>query len=406
MAHALSRLEASERGFHTPTLSATGSRLRQQTQAPRHFWSPACRMGKAATVAQGRSSGEVPPKAPQLGPTTGHRHRTSSPAFKLLQRTLNRVESVAVNCETRLKVENGTGFHCYPREAQLCCRATAGRQSLPGWAPATQSGSEAAYRCNPGTASRAAGREDTSPRAPASPPAPRRACAGPSPPHPAGFSASAPERLEKEAGGPPELRRLRFGRRRGAAEASPRLCGQPGSGKVFPSSQQRRPRSPPRGEQPAARAPAPPPPPPAARSGRRDCSLSGSGPGARGEAAADAGGSEGGSRPAQTAPQRRGGSPRLTAPSARGSGLRGARAPPRNGAFTSPCAPPAPAGPERPQVGVCTGPKAPAPPRAPRSPRALPRPPPPAAPSAGGRGAGGHAPHEYERTHAPAPRAG
>lgn len=236
----------------------------------------------------------------------------------------------------------------------MCCWATAGRQCLPGWARATQSGSEAAYRCNPGTASRAAGRVGASPRAPASPPAARRACAGSSPPYPADLPASASARLEKEAGGPPGLRRLGFGRQRGAAEASPRLCGQPGSRKVFPSSQQRRPRSPPRGEQPAARAPAPPPP--AARSGRRARSLSGSGPGAWGEAAADAGGSEGGSRPAPTAPQRRGAytptcSPRLTAQSARGGGLRGARAPPSNRAFTSPRAPPAPARPERPQVG-------------------------------------------------------
>ena len=46
-------LEASERGFHTPKLSATGSRLHQQTQAPRYFWTPVCRMGKAAPVAQG-----------------------------------------------------------------------------------------------------------------------------------------------------------------------------------------------------------------------------------------------------------------------------------------------------------------------------------------------------------------
>ncbi|XDA82058.1 hypothetical protein R6Z07F_011979 [Ovis aries] len=211
----------------------------------------------------------------------------------------------------------------------------------------------AAIRCNPGTASRAAGRVGASPRAPASPPAARRACAGSSPPYPADLPASASARLEKEAGGPPGLRRLGFGRQRGAAEASPRLCGQPGSRKVFPSSQQRRPRSPPRGEQPAARAPAPPPP--AARSGRRARSLSGSGPGAWGEAAADAGGSEGGSRPAPTAPQRRGAytptcSPRLTAQSARGGGLRGARAPPSNRAFTSPRAPPAPARPERPQL--------------------------------------------------------
>lgn len=81
--------------------------------------------------------------------------------------------------------------------------------------------------------------------------------------------ASAPARFGKEAGSPPRLRRLGFGREWGAAEASPRICGKPGSRKVFQSSQQRLPRSPPRGEQTAASAPASPPPlPPAERSGR------------------------------------------------------------------------------------------------------------------------------------------
>lgn len=51
------------------------------------------------------------------------------------------------------------------------------------------------------------------------------------------------------------------------------MCRKPGSGKVFQSSQQRLPRSPPPGEQTAASTPASPPPPlpllpPAARSGR------------------------------------------------------------------------------------------------------------------------------------------
>ena len=58
MEHALSHLEASEWGFHTPTLPATSSRLRQQTEVPRYFWIPACRMGKAAPIAQGWSSEE------------------------------------------------------------------------------------------------------------------------------------------------------------------------------------------------------------------------------------------------------------------------------------------------------------------------------------------------------------
>lgn len=60
----------------------------------------------------------------------------------------------------------------------------------------------------------------------------------------------------------------------GRGQGFPSICGKPGSGKVFQSSQQRLPRSPPPGEQTAARAPASPPPPPlpllspAARSGR------------------------------------------------------------------------------------------------------------------------------------------
>ncbi|KAK1337265.1 hypothetical protein QTO34_001890 [Cnephaeus nilssonii] len=84
--------------------------------------------------------------------------------------------------------------------------------------------------------------------------------------------AAAQARFGKETESPPRLRRLGFGRRWGAADAFPRNCGEPGSGKVFQSSQQRLPGSPPLGEQTAASAPASPPPlpllPPAARSGR------------------------------------------------------------------------------------------------------------------------------------------
>lgn len=91
--------------------------------------------------------------------------------------------------------------------------------------------------------------------------------------------ASALARFVREAASPPGLRRLGSGRGWGATEASPRICGKPGSGKVFQSSQQRLPRSPPPGEQTAASTPASPPPPPplplllpAARSGRLACS--------------------------------------------------------------------------------------------------------------------------------------
>lgn len=226
-------------------------------------------------------------------------------------------------------------------------------------------------------------------------------------PYPADLPASARARLEKEAGGPPGLRRLGFGRQRGAAEASPRLCGQPGSGKVFPSSQQRRPRSPPRGEQPAARAPAPPPP--AARSGRRARSLArsrgaGPAPGAKPQLTQAA-------RKAEATPLRPLRSAAAPTPRrAAGGSLPGAPegavcAGPARTQAIEPSRPPAlhplPPGPTAGSQGVCTGPEAPAPPRGPRSPRALPR-----SPQRRGRGAGGHAPHEYERAHAPAPRAG
>ncbi|KAB1254129.1 LINE-1 retrotransposable element ORF2 protein [Camelus dromedarius] len=171
--------------------------------------------------------------------------------------TLVMTESVAVNCEARFKVENSFGFHRHPREAKFCCRATTVRQSLPGSSLATQSCSEAAYRCSSGTASWAAERGGCEPepvrisdcpsqslgRTPACPP-PSARC----------FPCSVPARFGKEAGSPPRLRRFGFERGWGAAEASPRICGQPGSGKVFQISQQRLPRSPPPGEQTAASA--------------------------------------------------------------------------------------------------------------------------------------------------------
>lgn len=64
----------------------------------------------------------------------------------------------------------------------------------------------------------------------------------------------------KEAGSPPRLHGLGFGKGWRAAEAFPRICGKSGSGKVLQSSQQRLPRSPLRGEQTAASAPVSPPP--------------------------------------------------------------------------------------------------------------------------------------------------
>lgn len=93
------------------------------------------------------------------------------------------------------------------------------------------------------------------------------------PPSPPIFPRLCPMRFGKEAGSPPRLRRRGFGRGWGTAEASPRICGKPGSGKVFQSSQQRLPRSPPPGEQTTASTPASPQPPlpllpPAARSER------------------------------------------------------------------------------------------------------------------------------------------
>lgn len=250
-------------------------------------------------------SKEIPSNT-AVGPPRGLGGGVGQPAgFPL---TLVMTESVAVNCEARLKVENSISFHCHPREAKFCCQALAVRQSLPS-SLATQSCSEAAYRCNSGTAAWAAGPGGCEPQpisisAWAGPPRARCPLAS------SGFPSSAPARFGKEAGSPLRLRRLGFGRGWGAAEASPRICGQLGSGKVFQSSQQRLPRSPLPGKQTAASAPASPPPllPPAARSGRLAHSLAGSGPGSRragpptgAKAAADAGSTEGGSRPAPIA---------------------------------------------------------------------------------------------------------
>jgi hypothetical protein len=97
-------------------------------------------------------------------------------------------------------------------------------------------------------------------------------------PHPSLFPRdSTLARFGKEAGSSLRLRRLGFGRGWRKAEAFPRICGKPGSGKVLQSSQQRLPRSPPPSEQTAASTPASPPPPPlpppAERSGRLAHSL-------------------------------------------------------------------------------------------------------------------------------------
>lgn len=126
--------------------------------------------------------------------------------------------------------------------------------------------------------------------------------------------ASALALFGKKAGRPPRLCRLGSRRGWGAAEASPRICGKPGSGKVF----QKFPAAPAQvasagradSGKPASLAAA------AAASAATAASsalwaarsLAGSGPDSRragpppgAKAAADAGGSEGGSCPAPTA---------------------------------------------------------------------------------------------------------
>lgn len=131
--------------------------------------------------------------------------------------------------------------------------------------------------------------------------------------------ASALALFGKKAGRPPRLCRLGSRRGWGAAEASPRICGKPGSGKVF----QKFPAAPAQvasagradSGKPASLAAA------AAASAATAASsalwaarsLAGSGPDSRragpppgAKAAADAGGSEGGSCPLRPLRQRRG----------------------------------------------------------------------------------------------------
>lgn len=74
-----------------------------------------------------------------------------------LSSTLIMTGSVAVNCQACLKVENSIGFHCHPREGKF--RGWRWWGHGPFQAPChPESSSEAAYRCNTGTAAGAAGR--------------------------------------------------------------------------------------------------------------------------------------------------------------------------------------------------------------------------------------------------------
>ncbi|XP_042550543.1 basic proline-rich protein-like [Dipodomys spectabilis] len=166
--------------------------------------------------------------------------------------------SVAVNFEARLKVENGKAFPGHPQTSWVPLQALAARgpfqaHLLP---PKERLGGRLqvpARHCDPGAG---AASQPTSislvSRA-------RSATLARPPP-------AAPGAVWKGSWEPGEApHTLQFGRRRWrAAEAFPRSCGKPGSGKsFFQSSQQRLPRSPPPGEPtPTARTPAPPPPPP------------------------------------------------------------------------------------------------------------------------------------------------
>ncbi|XP_070341660.1 collagen alpha-1(I) chain-like [Equus asinus] len=134
---------------------------------------------------------------------------------------------------------NSIRFYCHPREAKFCCLAMAVRRSLPGSSRHPESCSEAAYRCNPGTAARAAGRARGEPKPTGLSACPPNARAGPlsaAAPSPRLLLASALAWFGEEAGSPRGS--AGSGRGWGAAEASPPVCGKPGSGKVFqvPSS--------------------------------------------------------------------------------------------------------------------------------------------------------------------------
>ncbi|XP_043335599.1 translation initiation factor IF-2-like [Cervus canadensis] len=382
MAHALSRREASEQGFHTPTLSATGSRPRQQTQAPRFFWTPACRMDKAATVAQGRSSEEVPPKAPRLASTTGHHHKTSSPAFKLLQRTLNRVERSPVvlpgdggetvsprlgsghpeRLRGRLQVQSR---HCVPGGG------AGGR--APGLRPLPRPRAEPARGPRP-------------PIPPASPPPPRR-----------GWKrklGALPGSADSDLGGGGARPRLPLA---SAANPAPGKFSQvpssAGPGRLRGASSRRPARQPRRRRQPPAPGDA------LARS-----RGAGPAPGAKPQLTQ-------GARKAEAAPLRPLRSAAAPTPRrvARGSLPRAPEGavcaesarPRATETLRPPALRPLPPGPNARRWGS-------APARHPRRPARRGAPGPFLVPPAQrrGRGAGGHAPHEYERTHAPAPRAG